>query len=89
MAIATDDFRLGRLEGQMEQVILTLQDMRAEMRAINERMDQLNDQLNARIDQVNTRIDRLTLAALGIGGGIIVALISLVGVLAVRITQGG
>ena len=85
MAIATDDFRLGRLEGQMEQVILTLQDMRAEMRAINERMDQVN----ARIDQVNTRIDRLTLAALGIGGGIIVALISLVGVLAVRITQGG
>ena len=78
MAIATDDFRLGRLEGQMEQVILTLQDMRAEMRAINERMD-----------QVNARIDRLTLAALGIGGGIIVALISLVGVLAVRITQGG
>ena len=76
----------------MEQVILTLQDMRAEMRAINERIDQVTarmDQVNARIDQVNTRIDRLTLAALGIGGGIIVALISLVGVLAVRITQGG
>ena len=46
------------------------------------RMDQLND-------QVNTRIDRLTLAAIGIGGGVIVALIFLVGVLAVRITQGG
>ena len=78
MAISTDDFRLGRLEGQMEQVLLTLQDMREEIRG-----------LNARIDQVNTRIDRLTLASLGIGGGVIVALISLVGVLAARLTQGG
>ena len=85
MVAATDDFRLGRLEGQMEQVILTLQDMREEIRGLNARIDQMN----ARIDQVNTRIDRLTLAALGIGGGVIVALISLVGVLAVRLTQGG
>jgi capsule polysaccharide export protein KpsE/RkpR len=78
MAISTDDSRLGRLEGQMEQVAIMLQDMRAEIRA-----------LNARIDQLNTRIDRLTLAILGIGGGVIVALISLVGVLAARITQSG
>ena len=100
MVVATDDSRLARLEAQMEQVLTTLQDMRtetqAEIRALNARidqvtirMDQLNDQLNARIDQVNTRIDRLTLAALGIGGGVIVALISLVGVLAAGLTQSG
>jgi hypothetical protein len=71
MAISTDDSRLGRLEGQMEQVAIMLQDMRAEIRSLN------------------TRIDRLTLAILGIGGGVIVALISLVGVLAARITQSG
>jgi uncharacterized membrane protein len=53
----------------MEQVAITLQDMRAEIRSLN------------------TRIDRLTLAILGIGGGVIVALISLVGVLAARITS--
>ena len=69
----------------MEQVLLTLQDMREEIRGFSARIDQVN----VRIDQVNTRIDRLTLAALGIGGGIIVALISLVGVLAARLTQGG
>ncbi len=69
----------------MEQVLLTLQDIREEIRGLNARIDQVN----TRIDQVNTRIDRLTLAALGIGGGIIVALISLVGVLAARLTQGG
>ena len=47
MAISTDDFRLGRLEGQMEQVLLTLQDMREEIRGFS-----------ARIDQVNVRIDK-------------------------------
>ena len=96
MVVATDDSRLARLEAQMDQVLTTLQDMREEIRALNTRIDQvndridrMNDQLNARMDQVNARIDRLTLAALGIGGGVIVALISLVGVLAVRLTQGG
>ena len=85
MAVATDDSRLARLEAQMEQVILTLQDMREEIRGLNARIDQVN----ARIDRVSARIDRLTLAAIGIGGGVIVALISLVGVLAARLTQGG
>lgn len=93
MVVAADDSRLARLEAQMEQVLTTLQDMRTETRdevwALNTRMDQLNDQLNAQIDQVNTRIDRLTLAALGIGGGVIVALISLAGVLAAGLTQSG
>ena len=89
MVVATDDFRLGRLEAQMEQVLTTLQDMREEIRALNARIDQVNDRIDQINSQLNTRIDRLTLAALGIGGGIIVALISLVGVLAVRLTQGG
>ena len=89
MVVATDDFRLGRLEAQMEQVLTTLQDMREEIRALNTRIDQVNDRIDQINSQLNTRIDRLTLAALGIGGGIIVALISLVGVLAVRLTQGG
>ena len=89
MVVATDDFRLGRLEAQMEQVLTTLQDMREEIRALNARIDQVNDRIDQINSQLNTRIDRLTLAALGIGGGIIVALISLVGVLAVRLSQGG
>ncbi len=73
--VATDDSRLARLEAQMERVLTTLQDMRIETRA--------------EIRALNARIDRLTLAALGIGGGVIVALISLVGALAAGLTQGG
>jgi outer membrane murein-binding lipoprotein Lpp len=57
----------------MEQVAIMLQDMRAEIRSLNTRIDRLTlvitlqdmraeiRALNARIDQLNTRIDRLTL----------------------------
>ena len=41
MATETDDSRLGRLEGQMEQVIVTLQEMRQDIRAVNSRIDRL------------------------------------------------
>ena len=41
MTTATDDSRLGRLEGQMEQMVLALQDMREEFRATNSRIDRL------------------------------------------------
>ena len=48
---------------------------------ISRRLDDISNRLVA----VNARIDRLTLAILGIGGGVIVSLLSLVGVLAVRL----
>ena len=41
MATDTDDSRLGRLEGQMDHVIITLQEMRQDMRAVNSRIDRL------------------------------------------------
>ena len=41
MATETDDSRLGRLEGQMEHVIITLQEMRQDIRAVNSRIDRL------------------------------------------------
>ena len=41
MALETDDSRLGRLEGQMAQAILALQDARAEVRAQGTRIDRL------------------------------------------------
>ena len=41
MATETDDSRLGRLEGQMDHVIITLQEMRQDIRAVNSRIDRL------------------------------------------------
>ena len=68
MVADTDDSRLGRLEGQMEQVVLALQELRQEIR--QEILD-----VRQEIRAVNSRIDRLFLATWAIGGGIIAALI--------------
>jgi hypothetical protein len=54
-----------------------------------ELMVQVIQDLRNEVRAINARIDRLTLAALGMGGGVIVALISLVGVLAVQLARGG
>ena len=69
MVTETDDSRLGRLEGRVDEISRRL------------------DGINQRLDAVNSRIDRLTLAILGIGGGVFVALLSLVGVLAIGVLQ--
>ena len=60
----SDESRLGRLEGQMEQVLLAIRDLRQELR-------DLRQELRA----VNARIDRIFLATWAIGGGIIAALV--------------
>ena len=52
-------------------------------------MIQAIQDLRNEVRATNARIDRLTLAVLGMGGGVIVALISLVGVLAVQLARGG
>ena len=69
MVTETDDSRLGRLEGRVDEISRQLYG------------------ISQRLDAVNSRIDRLTLAILGIGGGVIVAMLSLVGVLATRLLQ--
>ena len=70
VATEKDDTRLGRLEGQIESLAEGLRDVRQEVRQ--------------GLASVNSRIDRLTLAILGIGGGVVVALVSLIGVLVAR-----
>ncbi len=54
-----------------------------------ELMVQAIQDLRNEVRAINARIDRLTLAVLGMGGGVSVALISLVGVLAVQLVRGG
>jgi hypothetical protein len=54
-----------------------------------ELMVQAIQDLRNEVRAINVRIDRLTLAVLGMGGGVIIALISLVGVLALQLARGG
>ena len=71
MATDTDDSRLGRLEGQMEQVILALQELRQELRDVRQELRDVRQEFRS----VHLRIDRLFLSTWAIGGGIIAALI--------------
>ena len=65
------------------------QDLREEIRSTNNRVDQGSQDLREEIRSTNNRIDRLTLAVLGVGGGVIVALISLAGVLGIQLIRSG
>jgi hypothetical protein len=82
MISETDDTRLGRLEGRMDLMVQAIQDLR-------ESIQDVRQELHQEVRAVNGRIDRLTLAVLGMGGGVIVALVSLVGVLAVQLIRSG
>ena len=63
----TADRALGRLEANVENLQSSLADVKTELR-----------ETNARIDQTNSKIDRLFYAIIGIGGGIIAALIAMI-----------
>ena len=71
----SDESRLGRLEGQMEQLIITLQDNRNEHRTEHQNIREELRDIRQELRAVNTRIDRLFLATWAIGGGIIAALV--------------
>jgi hypothetical protein len=68
---------LGYLEGRIAEQSVMLQDLKAGQQEANRRLD-------AGLAEVNLRIDRLFLAIIGIGGGIIAALVGLVITLIVR-----
>lgn len=71
MTMATDDSRLGALEGRVAEQSASMLDMRAGLRALGDRVDQVERNLN-------NRIDRLFLALIGIGAAQIGLLVTLV-----------
>ena len=79
---------LGYLEGRIAEQSAMLQDLKIGQQEVNSRLDSGLAEVNRRIDtglgEVNRRIDRLLLAIIGIGGGIIAALVGLVITLIVR-----
>ena len=68
------DRSLGRLEANVENLQNSVSDLKSELQQTNVRIDQTN----ARIDQTNGKIDKLFYATIGIGGGIIAALVALI-----------
>ena len=71
MTTATDDSRLGILEGRIIELSAAVQDLREGLREVRQEVRQgLRD--------VNARIDRLFLAILGIGAAQIALLVTLI-----------
>jgi hypothetical protein len=74
-ATGSDEFRLGRLEGQVGTLAQGIQDIREELRATNSRLDAGLQELREGQRDLNARIDWLFLASWAVGGGIIAALV--------------
>ncbi len=89
MISESDDTRLGRLEGRMDLMVQAIQDLRESIQDLRESIQGVRQELHQEVRAINGRIDRLTLAVLGIGGAVIVALVSLVGVLVAQLARGG
>ena len=71
MTTATDDTRLGAVEGRLTEQSIALQDLREGQRETNQNWQ-------AGLRETNARIDRLFLAMMGIGAAQIGLLITLV-----------
>ena len=78
-------YLIGRLEGQEAQ----LQDLKAQMQRVNDRLDTGLQEVNTRLDngmqevrdeqrETNRRVDRVYHAVITIGGGILVALVGVI-----------
>ena len=55
-ATDSDESRLGRLEGQMEQMVIALQDVRSELRSVNHRMDQGFQEIRGEVENFRQEI---------------------------------
>ncbi len=135
MTTATDDTRLGIMEGRLTEQSIAIQELRNDFREgqqqmnarldefraevntrfgeinarfgevntrfgevntrfgeVSARFDEVNarfDEINARFEQMNNRIHQLTLAVIGVGGTVAVAMLSFAGVLAFQLIQNG
>ena len=77
--------RLGVVEGRIAEQLVTLQEIKTDLREglieVNGRADHLSgrlDYLSGRVDGLSSRIDRMFVSSWAIGGGIIASLIVLI-----------
>ena len=70
--------RISRFQEVHRRIDETNQRMEAGLQEVNRRMEAGLQEVNRRVDEGNRRMDRLLLAILGLGGGILVALVVLI-----------
>ena len=75
------DRTLGRLEANVDNLVVGVAKLESKLAQTRDILNQTNtliDRTNILLDQMNAKIDRLFYAIIGIGGGIIAALIAMI-----------
>ena len=78
MTSLSDDYRLGRLEGRVEEQAKAMREIRQDLRSGSQQVDARFDRMDAPADQTGNRIDWQFLTLLGIGAAQIGLLITLI-----------
>ena len=81
--------RFGEINTRFGEVNTRFGEVSARFDEVNAQFDEIRAEVNARFEQMNNRIHQLTLAVIGVGGTVAVAMLSFAGVLAFQLIQNG
>ena len=75
---------INQLDDTLQQLIATFDELDARLDRLHADMMAGFQQLNARFDELNARLDRTSYVIMGVGGGVIAALVGLIVTLVVQ-----
>ena len=84
--------RFGEINTRFGEVNTRFGEVNTRFGEVSARFDEVSarfDEINVRFEQMNNRIHQLTLAVIGVGGTVAVAMLSFAGVLAFQLIQNG
>ena len=81
--------RFGEINTRFGEVNTRFGEVSARFDEVNAQFDEIRAEVNDRFEQMNNRIHQLTLAVIGVGGTVAVAMLSFAGVLAFQLIQNG
>ena len=81
--------RFGEVNTRFGEINTRFGEVSARFDEVNAQFDEIRAEVNDRFEQMNNRIHQLTLAVIGVGGTVAVAMLSFAGVLAFQLIQNG
>ena len=76
--------RVDQLSARVDQTNVRIDQLQSDMMAGFQQVNGRFDQVSARMEQINGRIDRMSYMIVGVGGGVIAALVGLIVTLVVQ-----
>ena len=83
-ADTTEGQAINQLDDSLQQLIATFDELNARLDRLHADMIAGFQQVNGRFDELNARIDRTSYVMVGVGGGVIAALVGLIVTLVVQ-----